>query len=170
MKRTLVVFAVATSLMLIGQIAGATTGLWSWTPKAGFPNVYVDYPSGTGAAPTDRQPDGGVIKHGDWPDGGMVAFNGALSGFDLNGVAGFSVQVVSTAADTGVMSAGTLQAYLYNPISKTWSRAPDLDLTVASGQSAAYGSFQVTGGHGRIAYVPSGLTAPVRVYFQGMPK
>lgn len=154
MSRTILV------ILAVLSLAGAAfAGSGYWTKIA--PNtVRSDYESGTGTAPTDTQPDGGSIV------------NLGQSGFPLANFKGFSVtvRVTSNNPDAGVMTAGYLRAYIYDIAAVKWSRAPDLDLTVAAGlTSQSFYGFTVTAGVGRIAYVPDSVTRPVSVYITGTP-
>lgn len=138
------------------------SGLWSKVVGP-YAAVKAYFSSGTGSAPTDRNPDGGVIAVGQ-------------SGISLANAQGLQVTVETLNGpipgndaglylDGGTLSAGTLQAYLYDPSAGRWARAPDLDLTVTSGLAAqSFTGFQITQKQGRIAYVPSGLGQPVNVY------
>ena len=150
MKQTsLRIFLALTVLaaVVLGTSALATT---TWTSKSGgdFPSATAVTTTGTEAAPTL-----------------------ATQGFDLNGLAGFTVHLESIAnGDGGVMnfSAGTLLGYLYNPVSGVWNRASELDLVVAAGvPTAAYTGFSVSNPNGRVAWVPSGVGVAVKVYIEG---
>jgi hypothetical protein len=92
----------------------------------------------------------------------------ATQGMSLEGLDSFVVVVKSTAS---AFSAGTLDAYIYDLVSASWSRAPDLDLTVKAGltQQAFYG-FRVTAPRGRIAFIPNGLGQANVVYLNGSRK
>lgn len=85
-------------------------------------------------------------------------------GLALFGVEGFSVYAEAAAAMT---SGGTLQAYLYNPITTKWARAPDLDLVVSNLQYQAFPGFTVVADWARIAFVPVGVGQAVTVYVMG---
>lgn len=88
----------------------------------------------------------------------------ATQGLPLNGLAGFTVHAEAAAAMT---AGGVLQAYLWNPVTARWNRAPDLDLTVSAVQWQSFAGFQVAAGTGRIAYVPSGIGQAVNIYVIG---
>lgn len=89
---------------------------------------------------------------------------GASAGLSLGYISGFTVH----AETAGTMTAGgILQAYLYNPESASWVRAPDLDLVVQALAKQAFAGFQVTGRNGRIAFVPSGVGVAVTIYIVG---
>lgn len=153
-------------LLVVFTLAFASSafasGLWSKV-SGPFAAVKAFFSSGTGSAPTDRNPDGGVIAVGQ-------------SGISLANATGLQVTVETLNGpipgndaglylDGGTLSAGALQAYLYDPSAGRWARAPDLDLTVTSGLAAqSFTGFQITQKQGRIAYVPSGLGQPVNVY------
>lgn len=155
MKRRLISLAVLTFLLAFASTALAS-GLWTKVASNVFA-VKAYFSSGTGTVPTDRNPDGGVIA-------GLNA-----SGLPLARQTGLSVTVETlTGVDGGTISAGTLQAYLYDESAGRWARAPDLDLTTTAGLSAqSFTGFRVTQQRGRIAYVPSGLGQPVNVYITG---
>ncbi len=153
-------------LLVVFTLAFASSafasGLWSKVVGP-YAAVKAFFSSGTGSAPTDRNPDGGVIAVGQ-------------SGISLANATGLQVTVETLNGpipgndaglylDGGTLSAGALQAYLYDPSAGRWARAPDLDLTVTSGLAAqSFTGFQITQKQGRIAYIPSGLGQPVNVY------
>lgn len=88
----------------------------------------------------------------------------ATQGIELANVSGFAVH----AETAGTMTAGgVLLAYLYNPQSSVWNRAPDLDLTVQALADQSFAGFQVTSYAGRLAYVPSGVGVAVTIYIVG---
>ena len=88
-------------------------------------------------------------------------------GLSLEGVEAAAVHVESTAA---AFSAGTLQAYLWNPNGYTdgsgqWNRCSDLDLTVTAGLAGqAFAGFKIDGPMGRIDFRPNGLAQAFRVF------
>lgn len=69
---------------------------------------------------------------------------------------------VCVEADSGqtLSGAGSLLAYLWNPLTGVWARTPDLDFTVTASATRGMGFLgaEVVSGRGRIAYVPSGVT------------
>lgn len=78
----------------------------------------------------------------------------ATDGLALAGITTVSVYALKSGADE--LHAGSLLAYLYDPVGAAWSRAPDLDLTTIAAACSFVGiNFRANGG--RIAYVPSGL-------------
>ena len=83
-------------------------------------------------------------------------------GLPLVDVGAFTVMIETS----GNTSAGSLYAYLHNPATGNWIRAPDLDVTVPAGvTSYAWPGFTVNAPVGRIAYVPQGLgSITVNVY------
>jgi hypothetical protein len=91
----------------------------------------------------------------------------SILGLELTGLEGFTVYAEAGGAMT---AGGFLQAYLQNPASGNWVRAPDLDLTAQALSSQAFAGFTVNGGSGRIAYVPSGIGLAVTIYIVGMPR
>ena len=152
MNRRLTTLAVL-SLLVAGTALATDTGLWS-KPVANASKV--TYPTGTGVAPTDLQPDGGRIT------------DLGVSGLSLNGLRGFVV-TVEALSDAGVMSAGSLKCYIFSQLTNSWTPAPDLDLTVAAGRTQSFAGFTVTANVNRIAYVPSVLATAVNVYVAGSP-
>jgi len=95
----------------------------------------------------------------------------ATQGLELSNISGFTVAVEATVAvDAGfeTFTAGTLQAYVYNPVSGRWSRDPDLDQSVTAGISGqSYTGFQVPARSGRIAFIPNGLGVAVKITIHG---
>lgn len=84
-------------------------------------------------------------------------------GLALSRLSGFVVHVEAGSA----MTAGSLAAYLWNPVTDQWNRAPELDITVVGGGSSeASSGFAVTSPRSgsRIAYLPDGLGVAVDVY------
>jgi hypothetical protein len=179
-KLLLTLATVVLAVVVLVLPALANTGLWTKITGTNAA-VKANFTSGTGSAPTDRQPDGGVIstytpfRAGYAIDGGITS-GPVKSGIALEGATGLAVTVETLNGpipgndaglylDGGTLSSGTLQAYLYDPAASRWSRAPDLDLTVTSGlASQSFTGFTVTQPVGRIAYVPNGLGQPVNVY------
>lgn len=86
----------------------------------------------------------------------------ASEGLSLTDVGAFTVMIETS----GNTSAGSLYAYLHNPATGNWIRAPDLDVTVPAGvTSYAWPGFTVNAPVGRVAYVPQGLgSITVNVY------
>jgi len=72
---------------------------------------------------------------------------------------GYSVFIEADSAQT-LSGAGSLKAYVWNPISGVWARAPGSDLatTTASVRGLAVLNQAVYAGRGRVAYLPSGVT------------
>ncbi len=92
---------------------------------------------------------------------------GASAGLPLQGLKGFNVSVEAHDGVTN-LTAGSLKAYLQNPITGKWSPCPDLDKTVAGGAvSQAYTTTPLYEDAGALAYVPSGLGTAVDVYING---
>lgn len=132
-------FAVVACLAL--ALASPAFAATTWSSPVGGTRAIAVCTTGTEAAPAT------------WSDG-----------LALWGVAGFAVHVEAALA----MTAGTLQAYLYNPESGSWNRAPDLDIAVPAGVTKhASAGFEVTAPTSRIAYLPSGLGVAVTVYIIG---
>ena len=100
----------------------------------GWPECWYDGGAGTDAS----GPDAG--------DGGWKPIDGAVN----------------------ALTACTLRACVYSPdlfhSAGGWSRAPDLDLTVAAGNNQAFVGLWVTAPTNRIAYVPYGCTNPSNVF------
>lgn len=69
------------------------------------------------------------------------------------------------AETAGTMTAGgTLQAYLLNPVTSNWNRAPDLDVTVQALARQTFTGLSVNVSQGRVAYVASGVGVTVNIY------
>lgn len=76
-------------------------------------------------------------------------------------IAGLSVH----AETAGTMTAGgTLQAYVQNPATGNWNRAPDLDLTVQALARQSFVGLQIVNQMGRIAWLPSGTGLATTIY------
>jgi hypothetical protein len=175
MKTRLLVLSLL-SLLICG-VAFGTTGYWTKpTTCQGNRCVRADFPA-TGGAPTDLQPDGGIIGQNRYADGGVLAVTadlGPQSGMRLEGLKSFTVTVEVGGAPGQVLDAGgtlsatTLAAYYYSISAARWSRAPDLDLTVTAGLPAqSFIGFTVLADMGSIAYVPVATGNPVHVYLTG---
>ena len=84
----------------------------------------------------------------------------ATDGVRLSGVGGVVVTVCAAAAQT-LSGAGTLTAYVYNEATSSWSNAPDYNLTVTGTtvRCQTFTPFWVADQHGRIAWVPTTVTA-----------
>lgn len=90
----------------------------------------------------------------------------ATYGMALGGLHAFDVVVQATSS---TFSAGTLSAYLYDPVNSIWARVPDLDLVVTAGLTAqAYPSQLVTSREGRVAYMPTGLGVACVITLEGV--
>jgi hypothetical protein len=99
-------------------------------------------------------------------NGTETAPTSTAAGLALVGIRGFTVHIETA----GTMTAGgSLLAYLFNPESGHWVRAPDLDLTVTAVGSMSFAGFSVSGGTGRIQYVPSGVGLASTIYIIGAP-
>jgi hypothetical protein len=88
-------------------------------------------------------------------------------GLALRNIDGVSVYIKSAGA---AFTAGSLQAWLYNPVDATWSRAPDLDLSVPALTAVSFGGLRITVSAGILAYLPSGLTQASTVVLLGSRK
>lgn len=87
-------------------------------------------------------------------------------GIDLRGLSSLSVAVETA----GTMTAGgTLQAYVWNPVTAQWNRCPALDLTVQALASQAFPTLRVEAGFGRFTYVPNGVGVACSIYVVGGP-
>src|SRR5512138_1636695 len=76
-------------------------------------------------------------------------------GLVLAGLDTCEIRVEST---TGVaFTAGTLEAYLQNPISNRWTRCRALDRSVAASLGETFSDFDINDGMGRLAFLPNGL-------------
>jgi hypothetical protein len=87
-----------------------------------------------------------------------VATAAATDGMLLDSVGSVAVEVCADAGQT-ITTAFSLKAYLMNPWTGVWSRAPDYDLANASGETGdicqQVGGWSVPGPQGRLAYAPS---------------
>jgi hypothetical protein len=79
---------------------------------------------------------------------------------------GKAVYGIAVHAETaGTMTAGgTLQAWLQNPSTGQWNRAPDLDLTVQALARQSWLGLRTVAPRGRLAYLPNGVGLAVTVY------
>ena len=84
----------------------------------------------------------------------------STQGTNLNGVGAVSVTACAAAAQT-LSGAGNLRAYVYDPTTAVWARAPDLDLptTTATVRCLTWPSIYVPGPGGRVAWVTDTVTA-----------
>jgi hypothetical protein len=90
-------------------------------------------------------------------------------GLNLASVRGFNL-CVETVTDAGPFLAGTLQAYVLNPVSGNWARNPSLDVTLTAGlYRQCFAGWQVPSPIGRIAFLPSGTGQPSSIYLIGTP-
>jgi len=142
MKRLL---SVALALLSLSLPAGATE---TWSRGARRYTAINTCTTGTESAPSG------------------LGLPTAPVGLELTGLEGFNVYVEAG----GTMSTGTFQAYLLNPATGNWLRAPALDLTAQALTAQAFSGFSVFGGTGRIAYVPNGIGQAVTIYIVGMPR
>lgn len=73
-------------------------------------------------------------------------------------------------AAAGVIGAGaSLQAYLLNPLTLRWNRAPELDVALAQGQaSQAVAPIMVKAQTGRLQLVPQNVGVACAVYMNGI--
>jgi hypothetical protein len=88
-------------------------------------------------------------------------------GLKLDGMRSITVSAEASVALTAV--AAGLKAYLWNPITEQWNRAPDLDLTTVNVTDQAWASFTVTGAlkGSRVAWIPDGVGQAVNIYIMG---
>ena len=91
--------------------------------------------------------------------------SGTTEGIALSGLSGVNVYVIASSAMT---AGGTLLAYVLDPVTAAWYRDPDLDLTVSALTTQTWGGWQINGGAGRLAYVPSGVGVAVTLYVVGV--
>lgn len=83
------------------------------------------------------------------------------SAFFSKPVTGLAVHVETA----GTMTAGGfLQAYLQNPITGQWNRAPDLDVSVSALARQSFLGLRVVSSKGRLAYLPSGVGLASVIY------
>ena len=95
----------------------------------------------------------------------------ATEGLKLDNMQGLTVTACAAAANT-LSGAGTLTAYIYDDTVGVWSRLFDLDLTVSGspGRCISFAGIWVAAPRGRVAWVPSVVTASsvsVTVYMVG---
>lgn len=83
----------------------------------------------------------------------------ATDGYNLGSVSGV---IVHAEASTPMTAGGVLQAYLYNPISKQWNRAPSYDLTVAALVAQAFPAVSMVSQ--QLAFLPSGVGVGLTIY------
>jgi hypothetical protein len=98
----------------------------------------------------------------------------ATQGLGLDNMQGLVVTACAAAGQT-LSGAGTLTAYIYDATVGVWSRLPDLDLTVGTGsvRCLSFAGIWVASPRGRVAWVPSTVTASsnsVTVYMVGEKK
>lgn len=133
--------AIAVLALTLGSLpARATT---TWTTPATKVSLCTET-TGTGSAPS-----------------------ASTDGLSLTGLRTVQVCVEPS---TGSLTAGTLQAYLWNPssgASGAWFRAPDLDLTVATAAGNCFIGINFQASGSRIAYVPTGLGVANKTYLLG---
>lgn len=68
----------------------------------------------------------------------------------------------------GTMTAGgLLKCYLFNPVTASWTAAPDLDLTVQNVAKQGFSGLYIPAPGGRIAYIPSGVGLACDIYIIG---
>ncbi len=87
-------------------------------------------------------------------------------GLDLDRVKGLTVSYEAAGAIT---ISGVLKAYLWNPISEQWNRAPDIDLTATTADVDQEWGLEVVGHPpgSRIAFVPVGIGVAGSLYIRG---
>lgn len=95
----------------------------------------------------------------------------ATQGLKLDNMQGLVVTACAASAQT-LSGAGTLTAYVYDDTFAVWSRLTDLDLTVSGtpGRCLSFAGIWVAAPRGRVAWVPTGVTASsvsVTVYVVG---
>lgn len=124
-------------VLLLSSVVNATT---TWTKPAQNWSLCTE-DTGTGTAPSAVT------------DGIMLA--------------DFATVQVCVSPSSGSLTAGSLLAYLWNPGTRAWYRAPDLDLSVAAGTGNCFIgiNFRVSGA--KLAYVPSGLGVASVTYIVG---
>ena len=89
----------------------------------------------------------------------------STDGLLLTGVVAVSVTIEASAAMT---ANGKLLAYSRNPITGTWARVPDLDLTVAAVAAQTFSRLVSSPSVSSLAFVPSGIgTVTSTVYVTG---
>ncbi len=90
----------------------------------------------------------------------------ATKGLLLTGLAHWEVRVETTGA---AFSAGTIDAYLQNPVTGKWARRRDMDQAVAGGADEAFGDFEIHGAKegSRLAFLPNGLGQANEIYIVG---
>jgi hypothetical protein len=112
--------------------------------------------------------NGGIIVTGTCTTGTEGTVESPVTGevgLELGGIRSFGVTVTAT---TSTFSAGTLQAWLYEPFLGVWTRIPDLDLNVTAGLAVqSFPGCTVTVPRGMAVYLPSGLGVACTVQLTG---
>ena len=96
-----------------------------------------------------------------------AAPSGAEDGLGLEGwFFGKPTTGIAVFAETaGTMTAGgTLQAWLLNPATSVWQRAPDLDLTTQALANQGWIGLKIVASRGRVAFKPSGTGLATTIY------
>jgi hypothetical protein len=134
MKRTLLFSALFAALLIIAPNALAADCTWSRVPYASRSVV------GSGAVNCTF----------------TVATQTSSGGINLSSVGTVSVSVCAAAGET-ISTAFVLSAYVMDPWSLVWSRAPEYDLSNGTtGDLCQHlGGWNVIGPIGRLAYAPS---------------
>jgi hypothetical protein len=95
----------------------------------------------------------------------------ATQGLRLDNLQGYFVTIGAASGQT-LSGAGSLLCYVYDDTIAAWARLPELDITVgtASVRYLSFAAVWVAAPRGRVAYVPSSVTASsnsVTVYVIG---
>jgi len=103
----------------------------------------------------------------------------ATDGLLLDRLTGWDVLVQADSGQT-LSGAGTLQAWVYDPIQLVWARAPDYDISVPASLASIRNFYPLAGSpgkgvpviasQGRIGYTPNGVTISsggVTIYITG---
>ena len=102
--------------------------------------------------------------------GTEAAPSAATDGLSLKRCVGLSIHLEAA----GAMTAGTLDCYLYNPISGNWNKADPnsmLSQTVSAGATrASFAGLSIDASDTRIAFVPNGLGQGSTVYLNATVK
>lgn len=108
--------------------------------------------------------------------GTETSHTATAAGLDLAGLKGFVVMAKTCSAFTGstcsavggnMTAGGKLQAWIRNPVTSSWARAPDLDITVTAVAEEAYPGYTVSMPFGTIAFDPNGVGTGVELYIVG---
>lgn len=89
-------------------------------------------------------------------------------GLNLVGLKGYVVQIEASGGN--MTAGGKLLAYVLNPVTMKWARAPGLDETVSALAAEVYRGWTVVADWSHVAYVPSGIGRSSTTYLVGRKK